>query len=195
MIMLGHASPATLDAYAAGIKQLMDFNPNHWGIVYCADEIIRSEVWASTAESLQDDGEWPEDLPWDKVIQMTTYGGAHITQLMSHWWYVHVTVPCGRSGSAISLLQTIEGTNLLPMPDGYTSASPNGPRRAPKKNRPSTTSSSGGASSWDPRGPVFPPWQDKPKGGKGKGKGGQKGKDKGGKDKGGKGKTAKSPTK
>merc|ERR1712086_1063378 len=52
LISLGTISPATLDAYERGISQLNDFYPQHWGVIYCADELLRSEVWQSVSEGL-----------------------------------------------------------------------------------------------------------------------------------------------
>ena len=122
MVSLMTVSPATLDGYERGISTLVALFPTQWGVIFCADEIIRSEVWMATAEDLQDKGDWPVDRPWDLVLRVTTYGGADSNQKMSHWWFTHVVAPCQRAGSPVSFIQEIEGAKLLPMPDGFTTS-------------------------------------------------------------------------
>ena len=184
MISIGALSPSTLDGYERGIETLVAMFPTHWGVIYCADEILRSEHWQVLAEELQDAGAWPDDLPWDKVVRLSTFGGGDSTFRMSHWWKLHAEAPCQRAGSAVAFLQQIEGTKLLPMPEGMTSSSAAAaPRdagsagRAPKKRKQTPSSSSSfGAPAWQPT-------QDKgwsgSKGGGGKGKGKDEGKGKG----------------
>ena len=192
MISLNEASPATLDGYSRGISQLNALFPSAWGILFCADEIMRSEVWSSTAETLVDKGKFPLEKPWDLVLRMNTYGGEDCTTTAAHWWQTHVLLPCqSRQGpSAWSFIQQVEGTKMLPLPDGYSTQVPQGRPRAKRQN-PRTSSSSSSA-----------PYQlygyDKGKGkmDKGKGKGS---KQKGAKPKGdkgpkpGKGKGSKGP--
>ena len=93
MVSLLTVSPATLDGYERGISHLVDLYPQPWGMIFCADEILRSEIWQSVAEALQDKGEWPAVRPWDFVIKVTTYGGAEATQAMILWWFTHVAAP------------------------------------------------------------------------------------------------------
>ena len=136
---------------------------------------MRSEAWDDLAEELQDEGQFPETRPWETVIQLTTFGGKHIGQSWSHWWYMHVQAPSQRAGSATSFLQDIEGTRLLPFPEGFTTALPksSGGGRNPRKHRAKSSSSSA------PYPPVAP-WSGKggkgSKGGKGKDSKGKKGK-------------------
>ena len=123
LISLGAVSPATLDGYERGISLLNDLYPQHWGLIYCADEILRSEVWQSVAEGLVDAKSWPEDRPWDFVLRVTTYGGPEATQAMVHWWFTHVAAPTQHGGPPMAFVQKLEGTNLLPTPGGMASSS------------------------------------------------------------------------
>ena len=157
--------------------------PDPVGVIFCADEILRSEIWTSVQEELQDDGEWPEDRPWDLVMRITTYGGPKVTPRMTQWWFVHVIAPCQYAGSAVSFLQEMEGTKLLPFPEGYSTSLPTGQSRGgrgPKKQR-IGGGHAGFAYTPDAYGPP------KGKGNKGKGGKGKGGQGKGGKPKGGKG--------
>merc|ERR1712086_1128329 len=122
MISLVEISPATLDAYERGIGQLVTLFPQHWGIIFCGDELTRSERWNEIAEGLKDSGSWPEDRPWDLVVKLTTYGGEESTIAQQHWWSHRVIFPC-QSTRPLAALQEIEGTSLLPMPGGMTSSS------------------------------------------------------------------------
>merc|ERR1712194_807971 len=93
-----------------------------WGIIFCADELIQSEMWLKVAEDLKDKGSWPEVRPWDLVMKITTYGGAESTYAIQHWWSLHVLFPC-QSARPLASLQELEGTSLLPMPGGMSSSS------------------------------------------------------------------------
>ena len=68
MISLSAAAPASLDGYMEGISQLVEMYPNYWGVVFCADEIIRSEIWSEMDEELREDEEYvPGAMPWDII--------------------------------------------------------------------------------------------------------------------------------
>ena len=54
MIMLEAASPATLDRYADGIRDLSRIHPQAWGIIFVADELNRYERWDTIMEDLTD---------------------------------------------------------------------------------------------------------------------------------------------
>ena len=117
MISTITVTSATLDLYSRGIKQLVHQHPNHWGVIFCADEIMRSEIWTSTAEDLFDVGNLPDKMPWDLIIRLTAFGGSECTTQSGHWWTRHVLWPCQRSESAArTYLQEVEGTDLLPFP-------------------------------------------------------------------------------
>ena len=122
LISLGAVSPATLDAYKRGISQLNDLHPQQWGIVYMADELLRSELWQSVSDGLADTLALPDVNPWDYVIRVTTYGGPEATQAMVHWWYMRVTAAIQHAGSSTAFVQRLEGTHFLPTPDGMSSS-------------------------------------------------------------------------
>ena len=184
MISIGALSPSTLDGYERGIETLVSMFPTQWGVIYCADEILRSEHWAVLAEELQDAGAWPNDLPWDKVVRLSTFGGNDSTMRMAHWWKLRAEVPCQRAGSPIAFLQHVEGTKMLPMPEGMiSSSSAAAPRDAgsaarvqKKRKQTHSSSSSVGAPPWQPTHDKG--WSGS-KGGGGKGKSKDEGKGKG----------------
>ena len=136
LVSLGTVSPAALDAYERGISQLNEFHPQHWGVVYCADELLRSEVWQSVYDGLVDAKTLPEDHPWDFVMRVTTYGGPLATPAMVHWWKTHVDAPIQHSGAPMAFLQRLEGTHLLPTPSGMASSSDAPPYAAADRNQP-----------------------------------------------------------
>ena len=44
--MFGECYPATLDGYERGIRNLCSIHgPSAWGIIVCADEVMRGEQW------------------------------------------------------------------------------------------------------------------------------------------------------
>ena len=101
MIMVGAASPATLDRYSRGIEELNLLFPGSWGVVSMADETMRSERWDMANESCT------SALPWNEIIAATAYGegGVH-----AHWWYMHVVGPLTTArGSAGSVVAAVEG--------------------------------------------------------------------------------------
>jgi hypothetical protein len=197
MICTVTVSSSTLDRYSQGIQQLAHQHPNHWGIIYCADEIMRGEIWTSTAENLFDLGRMPADMPWDLVLRLTSFGGSECTAQSSHWWKRHVEWPCQRTeAGARQYLQEVEGTHLLPFPEGF-SAVDGSAARAPGRNR--TRGNPRRATAWKQQDNQGPYPTDHGNGGKGhsknskgkgkdnKGKGKGKDHNKGGKPKGGKG--------
>ena len=76
-------------------------------------------------EELREDEEYvPGGMARDIIIRRTTFGGADGTPAMTHWWFLHAVGACQQAGSAVQFLQAIEGTTMLPFPDGYTTPSP-----------------------------------------------------------------------
>merc|ERR1712085_176297 len=113
-----------------GVSQLNDLHPQHWGVVYCADELLRSELWQSVSDGLADTLALPDVNPWDYVIRVTTYGGPEATPAMVHWWYMHVAAAVQHAGSPTAFVQRLEGTHFLPTPSGM-SASAEGAQTPP----------------------------------------------------------------
>merc|ERR1712194_834108 len=129
MISTVTVSSSTLDNFSRGVEQLVHQHPNHWGVIFCADEIMRSEIWTSTAEDLYDSGNLPDEMPWGLIIRLTSFGGAECTTQANHWWTRHVLWPCQKTeSSARSYLQEVEGTHLLPFPEGYSAIEGSTPR-------------------------------------------------------------------
>ena len=117
-------------------------------------------------------------------MQLTTFGGAHITQEYTFWWFQHVQAPCTHVASPWGYLQQVEGTKLLPVPEGYNTSMSNKTRAAKKpRSRSYAPSSSGtpwaGKGTWDEKGKAKGKGKaakgakggKSPKGDKGKGKG------------------------
>ena len=125
MVSLLAATPQTLDHYEAGIERLVKMYPKHWGVVFCADQTCRQEMWEELSEELEEAEDWTtdEDGAWDKVIRLSTYGGSYSNTKMLHWWNHHVVFPLQTPSSAVAFLQDLEGTNLLPFPTGMLSTS------------------------------------------------------------------------
>ena len=145
MISLDAATPQVLDDYYGGIEQLTMLFPNQWGLIYMADELIRSEVWGDMREEIEDSGELVEKGLWNKIIAKSTYGKADPDR--AHWWYLHVTAPA-TTGQGKAMVSNIEGTSLLPASDGLfgtasRSASSSGPAASAtsRNNAPAWTSS------------------------------------------------------
>ena len=116
MVSLKAAAPQTLDDYHRGIEQLTTLYPHAWGLIFCADELMRSEMWDKIREELEDEEEWPEKVPWNKVIQMSTYGRGDAER--QHWWFTHVVAPATQGGGGKSTVAIFEGSSNLPAEDG-----------------------------------------------------------------------------
>ena len=114
MLSLQEASPQVLDDYQRGIRSLVQIHPDAWGLIFAADEIMRSEVWDEIRDELLLDGSWPTERPWNTVIKLSTFGSGDAKR--NHWWYLHVQAPAQRGGK--DLVKVLEGTTLLPSTDG-----------------------------------------------------------------------------
>ena len=115
MISLDAATPQVLDDYFGGIEQLTTIFPKQWGLIYMADELIRSEVWGDMREEIEDGGQLEEKGLWNRIIANSTYGKADPER--THWWYLHVTAPA-TTGQGRAMVSDLEGTSLLPSSDG-----------------------------------------------------------------------------
>ena len=116
MVSLLAASPQVLGDYAGGIKELITLYPSSWGLIWAADETMRSEQWAQLKEELVDAKSWPADRPWDEVIGRTTFGKGDPARL--HFWNLHVVYPATQTGGGLRTVQALEGTKYIPSVDG-----------------------------------------------------------------------------
>ena len=145
MLSLQEASPQVLDDYQRGIRSLVQIYPDSWGLIFAADEIMRNEVWDEIRDELLLEDKWPAERPWNLVIKLSTFGSGD--QKRNHWWYLHVQAPALRGGK--DLVKTLEGTSMLPAPDGMfgatssvlvsastTTPAASGPTGSGKKQRP-----------------------------------------------------------
>jgi len=129
MIMHGAASPAVLDKYANGIRDLAKIHPSSWGIIFVADELNRFERWENIFEELQDSDDefrkqagFKSDFPWNTVIKLSTFGVNF--EDYSHWWFLHVLSVASGKGSALAA--ELEGSERVPdlsAPGGRTQPS------------------------------------------------------------------------
>ena len=119
MVSLLAASPQVLDDYANGIRELVTLYPSSWGLIWAADETMRSEQWAVLKEELVDAKTWPADRPWDEVLARTTFGKGDPARL--HFWNLHVVYPATHTGGGLRTVQALEGTKYIPTVDGLFS--------------------------------------------------------------------------
>ena len=121
MISIKAGSPAKLDGYALGIERLTIRYPGaeNWGFISCADETLRNEVWQDKADTLKERSQWPDFMPWNHVLDITSFGSDNIAPGMNHWWDNHVIHPCTSARNGRAYLTELEGTNLQPFPPGH----------------------------------------------------------------------------
>ena len=93
MVMCRGASPATLDRYALGIRNLLLRYPGSWGLVCIADEIVRGEQWPRLMEEAKADPEYDEDnsMPWDDILKGSAFRIGSGT--LQEFWDQHVLHP------------------------------------------------------------------------------------------------------
>jgi hypothetical protein len=126
------------------------------------------------------------------------YGSPVATPQSVHWWYTHVVGACLRPGNPLSIVEQVEGTSLLPLPQssppnfstGNSLGNTGRGARASKRQRRAGPARANWQQEAAPQ--QHGQWKQPHKGGKGgkNGKGGKGGKNaggKGGKDNGGKG--------
>ena len=117
MIMLDLASPQVLDDYHEGIRQLSTLFPSSWGVVFTADEIMRSEQWDIIYEQFVDEGLSEDKYAWNKVLAVSAFGKA--SGDIRHWWDTHVLFPIQAHGNNAKVkVSEIEGSENLPTDDG-----------------------------------------------------------------------------
>ena len=100
---------------------------------------------------------------------------------MVQWWFTHVAAPVQHARSPVAFLQKLEGTSLLPMPDGMASSSSAPPSSgqtayAPSNSGRKKSNRSKGSRPTNPPAPYAPAEPSHGKN-KGKGKGSKKGHD------------------
>jgi len=142
MLMLGQASPSTLDAYEEGVRELTVHFPHGWGTIALAEETMRAEQWDIMREQVVNNSPaaYSQEVPWDFVIGQSTYGvpGA----MKAHWWESRVVLPLvklsSRGASATAAAQ-LEGSLPVPVPDASWG------QRAPRANRGRRQSQAGAA--------------------------------------------------
>jgi hypothetical protein len=195
MVSIKAGSPAMLDAYSFGIERLAIRYPGdaNWGFISCADETLRNEVWLDKKDRLVELNKWPEHMPWDHVLSVTSFGSDEIGPGMDRWWDDHVIHPCTNARNGRRYLAELEGTDLQPFPQGMgagraASNQPAGSNSRSKRQKQNNPAQAQGDPNrvrlWDAR----PKHEQHKGGGKGGGKGGHGGNKGGhGGNKGGKG--------
>ena len=100
MIMCNACSPATLDRYADGIRQLLLRRPTAWGLVCVADEPVRGERWARMLEDAKEDPHFDHEdpMPWNLIIRDSVFRIGE--GLLQGFWDQHVLHPAGLSQEA-----------------------------------------------------------------------------------------------
>ena len=93
MIMCRAASPAALDRYAEGLRQLLFRHPLAWGLICVADETVRGEKWSRLMEQAKSkrDYDWNHKMPWEAIIKGSAFriGGGSLQE----YWDQHVLHP------------------------------------------------------------------------------------------------------
>ena len=100
-------------------------------------------------------------MPWNHVLDITSFGRDNIAPGMNHWWDNHVIHPCTSARNGRAYLTELEGTNLQPFPQGMgqgraaSSQPAGGGNRATKRNRSGTQAQAQGDPNrlrlWDAR--------------------------------------------
>ena len=93
MIMCRAASPAALDRYAHGIRQLLLRHPGGWGLIFVADEIARGEKWSRLMEEARADPYYDDSvpMPWEEIIKGSAWRVGSGT--LQEFWDQHVLHP------------------------------------------------------------------------------------------------------
>ena len=102
MVSLRGATPASLDAYEEGIRQLAEAYPGCWGLIVRADETMRSEEWEVDQMRLVSLGVAASD--WSLCIAQSAYGAEVGSK--THWWFARVVSPALYHRSAGSAAQS-----------------------------------------------------------------------------------------
>ena len=103
--MTGRVTPADVDSYSEGIKELSELFPDAWGLIHQADEVMRSEVWARVHEDMlvQPIDGVSTSNPWGWVLRSSAFGSECVRFLQ--FWQRRVTLPLTtRTASAATRL-------------------------------------------------------------------------------------------
>ena len=110
MIMLGAATPASLDKYAMGIKRLWATH-GRWSVIQTAEDKCRAEQWEVLAEKFSRNApaDFDDRAPWNSIIAASSYspsGGP-----LADWWYYQVVAPLTyHTGQPSHAMNVFEGT-------------------------------------------------------------------------------------
>ena len=134
MVMLRGASPAALDAYENGIRELATLFPGAWGTIATADEYVRAEQWDVALEQARSEPPpgFSGACPWDSIIRATSYSSG----VRQHWWETRVVLPLlqgARGGQAASVAARLEGS--IPMGAPAPAAAAAGPAHGSGSSR------------------------------------------------------------
>jgi len=114
MVSLGGARIGTLNAYKAGMIQIMRLFPRMWPVLATTDVVLRSERWGRLREQLETaatfgGGGLDHKMPWDAVIRLSAFGAEGPN---ANWWKTHFELPCTIAPSpagAAGMIQQVEG--------------------------------------------------------------------------------------
>lgn len=111
-IMLGVASPATLDRYAEGIRRLSSTR-RRWTVIIAADERLRREQWDIMADKVRAEPPTRYDpaTPWNASMQESAYS---LSNSLAEWWYFEVVAPLPwHSRNPQAAVASLEGLRAL----------------------------------------------------------------------------------
>ena len=108
MLGLDAGIGADFDIYEEGIRILSMLFPNLWGLIFRADETMRSEEWRMIHYGVVGMGAAPGG--WPSIIRRSAYGAEDGNR--SQWWMHHVLTPALTAPSALgaaALVDRVEG--------------------------------------------------------------------------------------
>ena len=75
MIMVEGATPAVLDKYANGLRNLLARHPHSWGLICIADGICREEKWFRLMEDHRKSPDFDPHapMPWNAIIRSSAF--------------------------------------------------------------------------------------------------------------------------
>jgi hypothetical protein len=118
LIMLGEASPGTLELYEESIRQLSVLYPASWGDLCIAEEKLRWSHWDRMYEEITSDLQreaaphpgFNPDMPWEYIISHSAYGPPkHLT---AHWWFLNLVGPLNSPSGTKQVVAALEGRRI-----------------------------------------------------------------------------------